>query len=119
MPKIFGCVGHTLMIVVDLLLAFVMVHVHNASTQLASGRGLDQHGLRLLCHMLLLCSAMPSGYVCMYVCVYDKGALNPHRVVEGHLGLVTFLNQHDIFSTGCSRWCIHTSKCQKINLLSV
>ena len=96
------------MIVVDLLLAFAMVHVHNASAQLASGRGLDQHGLRLLCHILLLCSAMPSGYVCMN----DKGALNPHRIVEGHLGLVTFLNQYDNFSTGCSRQCINTSKYQ-------
>ena len=64
---LFGCVEHILMIVIDLLLAFAMVHEHNASAQLASGRGLDQHGLRLLCHILLLCSAVPSGYVCMCV----------------------------------------------------
>ena len=44
-----------------------MVHMCYSSTQLASGRGLDQHGLRLLRHMLLLCSAVPSGYVCVYV----------------------------------------------------
>ena len=25
----------------------------------------------------------------MHVCMYDKGTLNPHRVVEGHLGLAT------------------------------
>ena len=25
----------------------------------------------------------------MHVCMYDKGTLNPHRVMEGHLGLAT------------------------------
>ena len=55
------------MIVVDLLLVFAMVHVCNASSQLALGRGLDQHGLRLLCQLLLLCSVVPSGYACVYV----------------------------------------------------
>ena len=61
--QIFRLQAEPAVLVVDLLLLLRWYMCVNASTQLASGRGLDQHGLRLLCHMLLLCSAWPSGNV--------------------------------------------------------
>ena len=72
------------MIVADLLLAFAMVHVRLCIrlTSLRERPGPAQPAPVMSNVTALLCHAK---WLCMYV--LTKGTLNPHRVVEGHLGL--------------------------------